>query len=92
MRHSLRQGETTVSWFHGPLAPAKNPEAATPMTVRVADEMLRYSPATGMFDVSYAAAWEIGRLVALQNKKFSVELQHWKQEHAEAYAAQTLQT
>jgi hypothetical protein len=82
MRHSLRQGETTVSWFHGPLAPAKNPEAATPTTVRVADEMLRYNPATGMFDVSYAAAWEIGRLLALQNKKFSVELQRWKQEHA----------
>lgn len=82
MRHSLRQGETTVSWFHGPLAPAKNHEAATPTTVRVADELLRYNSATGMFDVSYAAAWEIGRLVALQNKKFSVELQHWKQEHA----------
>jgi hypothetical protein len=85
MRHSLRQGETTVSWFHGPLAPAapaKNLEAAAPTTVRVADEMLRYSPTTGMFDVSYASAWEIGRLLALQDKKFSVELQHWKQEHA----------
>lgn len=80
MRHSLRQGQKTISWFHGPLAPAKNPQAAAPATVRVADEMLRYNPATGMFDVSYAAAWEIGRLAALQNAKFSVELHHWKQE------------
>lgn len=83
MRYSLRQGQTTAAWYHGPLAPAKNPlPAATRAPARTSDELLRYSPRTGMFDVSYAAAWEIGRLVALRNKKFSVGLHHWKQAQA----------
>ncbi|MCH8619357.1 hypothetical protein [Undibacterium sp. TS12] len=87
MRHSLRNGKKTVSWYHGPLAPANNPldphsKALPSWPVKVADKLLRYNRESGMFDVSYAAAWEIGRLVALQNKKFSLELLHWKQEQA----------
>lgn len=87
MRHSLRNGQTTASWYHGPLAPAKNPleptDASVPhWPVAVADELLRYNPHSGMFDVSYAAAWELGRLLALQNQKFSLELRHWKEDEA----------
>ena len=83
MRYNLRQGQTTAAWYHGPLAPAKNPLHVAPQpVVLVADELLRYNSKTGMFDASYAAAWEIGRLVALQDKKFSVELHNWKMAHA----------
>lgn len=81
MRYRMRTGQTAASWYHGPLAPAKSSFSAS-APVQVADELVRYSSHTGMFDVSYAAAWEIGRLVALQDKKFSVALQHWKLEHA----------
>lgn len=83
MRHSMREGEKTVSWYRGPLAPARNPlPPASELPVRVSDELLRYAPDTGMFDVSYAAAWELGRLLALQSKKFSIELHRWKRELA----------
>lgn len=107
LRHTLRNGQTTVSWYHGPLAPSakprplapleidgesapalpltppKQPQPAMPQTpARASDELLRYDPKTGMFDVSYAAAWELGRLVTLQDKKFSVELRQWKEGHA----------
>ncbi len=34
-----------------------------------------------MFDVSYAAAWELGRLLALQNAHFSTELYKWKKQY-----------
>lgn len=83
MRYRMRNGQTTASWYHGPLAPAKQSLLAVAMApVQMSDELVRYNSKTGMFDVSYAAAWEIGRLLALQDKKFSVELQHWKQAHA----------
>ncbi|HKQ76655.1 MAG TPA: hypothetical protein VJ810_23370 [Blastocatellia bacterium] len=86
--HGLRQGGKTVSWYHGPLAPAENPltenaPSAPDLPIRAADELIRYNPATGMFDVSYAAAWELGRLMALQSKNFSVSLYNWKRAHAQ---------
>jgi hypothetical protein len=86
--HGLRQSGKTVSWYHGPLATAENPltendPSAPDLPVRAADELIRYNRATGMFDVSYAAAWELGRLLALQNKSFSVSLYNWKRAHAQ---------
>jgi len=86
--HGLRQGGKTVSWYHGPLAPAENllteeAPSAPDLPARAADELIRYNPATGMFDVSYAAAWELGRLLTLQSKNFSVSLYNWKRAHAQ---------
>ncbi|MFZ6743355.1 hypothetical protein ACO0LC_09030 [Undibacterium sp. JH2W] len=94
MLHALRNGKKTVSWYHGPLASTKNPmdpqsTALLSWPVKVADQLLRYNQASGMFDASYAAAWEIGRLIALQNKKFSLELLHWKQEQAKLQLTRT---
>jgi hypothetical protein len=43
---------------------------------------VRYNTTYGMFEVSYAAAWELGRLLALQSKSFSVALYRWKRTHA----------
>jgi hypothetical protein len=84
--HALRQGGRTVSWYHGPLAPGEiklGDSSAPDLPARAADELLRYNRATGMFDVSYAAAWELGRLLALQSKTFSVSLYNWKRAHVQ---------
>ncbi|MCK5237472.1 MAG: hypothetical protein KAR06_10865, partial [Deltaproteobacteria bacterium] len=48
------------------------------MPIMTADEAVRYDPETGMMDISYASAWQIGRLLALQDKEFSVSLYNWK--------------
>jgi hypothetical protein len=37
-----------------------------------------------MFDVSYAAAWELGRLLAVQSRQLSTSLYSWKRAHAQA--------
>jgi len=51
------------------------------LRVRSADQLIRYNPANGMFDVSYATAWELGRLLTLQNAKVAVSLLDWKRRH-----------
>jgi hypothetical protein len=73
--HLMRQGEKTVSWYRGPLVPLnydKPKQIQEP--VKSADELLRYDPDTGLFDVTYAAAWQLGRLLALQNQGFALAL------------------
>lgn len=88
--HYFRHGDQTASWFHGPLIPGKNTSPEIRLPARSADELVRYDPSLSMFDVSYAAAWELGRLLALQDKDFSTSLYQWKREHAQR-RAQTLQ-
>jgi hypothetical protein len=73
--HFMRQGEQTVSWYRGPLVPlnyTKPKQIQQP--VGCTDELLRYDPETGLFDSTYAAAWQLGRLLALQNQAFALSL------------------
>ena len=73
--HSMRQGEQTVSWYRGPLVPVNYDKPAQEQEpVRCSDELLRYDPETGLFDTTYAAAWQLGRLLALQNQSFALAL------------------
>jgi hypothetical protein len=75
--HRLRHAGQTVSWYRGPLAPL--PVTATVQTpISCPDAAARYNPQTGMFDVSYAAAWQLGQLLGLQSRSFSVALYNWR--------------
>jgi len=78
VQHHFRKGARSVSWYHAPLATGKHSESGFEFPARASDQLLRYDPDIGMFDVSYAAAWELGRLLALANKRFSTELFQWK--------------
>lgn len=80
--HYLRQGGKTISWYRSPLSTGED-ETEIALPVSCADQLVRYNPDNGLFDVSYAAAWELGRLLALQNKGFSVSLYRWKRLHAQ---------
>lgn len=77
LTHRLRHAGRTVSWFRGPLAPlAVTATVKTPISTP--DAATRYDPQTGMFDVSYSAAWQLGRLLGLQSKSYSVALYDWR--------------
>ena len=81
LEHTLRQGARTVSWYRGPLIPsatASTPEAG--LGHDSADEFLRHDALTGMFDVSLAAAWQLGRLLALADPELSVAIAEFKAE------------
>lgn len=78
--HHLRDGTKTVSWYHSPLIPGQNQEAIAQVSPHVvaADELLRYDPSVGMFDISYAAAWELGRWLTLKNTQVATNIFNWK--------------
>jgi hypothetical protein len=78
--HQTRQGNQLVSWFRGPLlpGPAKETVDFTKLNVTAADELVRYDSKLGMFNVSNAAAWELGRLLMLRRRRISVAFFNWK--------------
>jgi hypothetical protein len=78
LNHRLRTGGQTVSWYRGPLAPYPIAESRANLPISTADAVTAFDPTTGMFDVSYAAAWMLGRMLALQDKAFSTALYNWK--------------
>lgn len=79
--HNMRNGESSVSWFHGPLGTGVRTVPFT-LPAASADALLIYDATTGMFDTGYSAAWQLGRLLALQDQSFALSLYKWKQENA----------
>jgi len=80
--HAMRQGNKSVSWYRGPFVSGNNTSPAFALPIRTADDLICYDEDYGIFDVSYASAWELGRLLALQSKSFALSLYHWKRQHA----------
>jgi hypothetical protein len=70
LQYQLRSGEQTFGWYRGPLTPALPEPLAAPDAFLTADSALIYQPGFGMFDGSLAAAWEIGRALALSDRHF----------------------
>ena len=79
--HQLRQGGRSVAWYRGPLVtgPLDGPVAP----VRTADALLRFHPGVGMFDLGHAAAWQLGRLLALQSTDIATALYEWRRRRAQ---------
>lgn len=86
LAHQMRTGGQDISWYRGPLTPVA---VTAPITVPLdsMDAALAYNPETGLFDVSYAAAWQLGQLLALSNRQFSSALYAWQRRVAEEAAA-----
>lgn len=82
LAHHLREAGQTVSWYRGPLLPYGGVRPYPLPTVSTPDALLRYDPYMGMFDVSYAAAWQLGQLLGLASRAFSIALYQWKQQFA----------
>lgn len=79
MNHYLRDGGKTVSWYHGPLRPW-NIEVSSEPYRWFSDSGLIYDPKLEMFDVSISAAFQLGRMLALQNGAFSSSLVQFREQ------------
>jgi hypothetical protein len=73
----LNDGEHTVSWYRGPLTPVitKRDQYGP---YQFSDHAIRYDPDNGLFDMSYAVAWQIGRLLALSDPAFAQAVYDWR--------------
>lgn len=78
LNHNTRLGEKTVSWYRGPLLPLTIPRKARYTFAAVPDALLCYDPETGFLDATYAAASQLGRLLALQDRAFAQSLSAWR--------------
>lgn len=78
MNHKTRMGDQTISWYRGPFSPYAVADDLETRTARSADSLIRYDVNTGLYNVSYAAAWQLGRLLALRKIEVAQALHDWK--------------
>jgi len=79
MKVADRAGETEVAFYRGPLVPfqlTRDPLGP----YHSADQCRRGSIETGGEDISYAAAFECGRLLAAADGRLAQELMRWRRE------------
>ncbi|MEM7372882.1 MAG: hypothetical protein AAF587_29945 [Bacteroidota bacterium] len=87
LKHQMREGNTTFSWYRGPLIPVHSEAQIAPPSkdrplIQHADELKRFDSYLNMLDVSYSSAWELGRMLMLKEKDVSFALHQWKHQHA----------
>lgn len=75
--HYLRDGSSTVSFYRGPFA-AKHEEQEGTEPKMNGDAWLRYDPEMGMLDITYSAAYCLGRQLAMQNAAYASSLHTWR--------------
>ena len=85
-----RSGETETVLYRGPLVPFELTRD-TLGPYHGADQARRVTPETGVEDVSYAAAFEVGRLLAAADARLAQELMRWRRgSYRQAARADTL--
>ncbi|MFJ8310253.1 MULTISPECIES: hypothetical protein [unclassified Streptomyces] len=72
--YGLPSGERTFAWYRGPFTPVVAQNVPKPTAYADADEALVYLNDAGVFDVSYAAAFTLGRSLALSDSALASAL------------------
>lgn len=93
MPHRLRTGETTYSWYHGPLVGDRRslPKVKLPSEISNSDVLTLLDPNHGLMDIAYSSAWELGRLLISARPNIARGLAKWKRQddfHSHANRAQ----
>jgi hypothetical protein len=84
-----RTGNDQRAEYRGPLV--TTPAARDPLgPYHAADQALRVIPETGTEDISYAAAFELGRLLGAADGRLAQELMGWRREAYQAAARQSV--
>jgi hypothetical protein len=81
LAHDLRVGESTTSFYRGPAAAVPCATDATYGPFYYSDGAIFYDPRFGTFNLSYAAAFQVGRLLALSDGAFAADLIRWRNDY-----------
>ncbi|MGB3246464.1 MAG: hypothetical protein WBB25_18160 [Sulfitobacter sp.] len=77
--YATRQGEDTFAWYRGPFVqslPERFKTDRRPFSV--SGQAVIYDQEKGLFDMSYASAFEIGRLAAVHSGVHVASLRSWR--------------
>jgi hypothetical protein len=91
--HWFRSGESGASWYGGPLRggvpilQAQDAAQLVKLPAPSADSLLWYDEHLGMLNITYAAAWELGRLLAMQNRSMFSLLYKWRRQQIHCHQA-----
>lgn len=91
LAHRTRRGDAMRAWYRGPCVP--HPTADPPggrLELAHAADQLRIVVPDGREDLSLAAAFEIGRLLALARPSMIAALLRWRQTHYQTARRQAL--
>ena len=75
--YQTRAGQSTVTWYRGPLVPGHPPDEYK-LPFESADNLIYRDPERNIYNTSYGAAWQLGRLLALADRNYAVGLYRWK--------------
>lgn len=79
--HRLRDGSLLTSWYRGPLIPVRPRgefQRRHMLAMPSADALLACDPAGKRLVAGYAAAWQLGRLLALSDAEAAQAIHRWK--------------
>ncbi|HYR08705.1 MAG TPA: hypothetical protein VEQ60_13075 [Longimicrobium sp.] len=76
LAYGTATGERTFAWYRGPFTAVVPPPLPPPAAGAYvsSSELTIYVQEEGVFDLSYAAAWELGRAMALSDRAFATAL------------------
>jgi len=94
LQHQTRRGDTVEAWYRGPDSPhpttREEPDGDGHLPLAHTSDQLRMVVPDGREDVSLAAAFEIGRLLALSQPAVVDALLRWRREQVGAARAAKL--
>lgn len=74
LSYHTASGEDTFAWYRGPFTPVVPQPLPNAEALTTASAATIYDATNGVFDLSYAAAWQLGRSLALADRDFSAQL------------------
>jgi hypothetical protein len=73
-------GERTPAWYRGPLIPVIVDQLQYASSPSTSSGYMVYDEDNGLFDLSYASAWQIGRSLALADESYTSQLINFRHE------------